>query len=110
MRWSGGGGWRADRSGVRRMRMGIDKDFWQASRREPEPGLVVGAGNDRDRNHALLVDAIRLLRERRPARLEIATFLPVVVPADLGRKHVQLTHPELRDLYTRATVVAVATR
>jgi glycosyltransferase involved in cell wall biosynthesis len=104
----------ADEWGVRRERlhllhMGIDVDFWAAADAPTEPELVIGGGNDRHRDHATLVRAMALLRRRRPAlRLELATHLPADLPAELGVKHPHLSHPEMRDLYGRAAVVALA--
>ena len=89
--------------------MAVDADFWGAERFEPEPDLVVGAGNDRHRDHSLLVEAVRGLRERRPAaRIELATHHPVDVPEGLGLRHPRLDHREMRGLYGRGSVVALA--
>ena len=50
-----------------------------------------------------------LVRRRVPdARLEIATHHPIEVPADLGIRHPQLSHGDLRELYRRSQVVVVA--
>jgi glycosyltransferase involved in cell wall biosynthesis len=88
--------------------MGVDAEFWQNDA-DPTPWFVVGGGNDRHRNHRLLVEAMRRVRERRPeARLELATHHPVDVPAELGRRHPRLDHRDMRDLYGRASVVVLA--
>jgi glycosyltransferase involved in cell wall biosynthesis len=101
-------GWGVPRSKLHLLRTpGIDVDFWRAED-EPEADLVVGVGNDRHRDHALLVDAVSRLRRRRPVRLELVTALPVEVPHELGRRVESLSHPDLRSLYSRASVVAVA--
>ncbi len=91
---------------------GLDVEFWRANGRVPEPGLVVAAGNDRHRDHAFLVAALARLSEggdggMRP-RLELVTQQKVAVPRDLGRRIDHLPHHELRELYGRAAVVAVA--
>lgn len=102
-------GWGVRRSRLHLLRTpGIDLDFWQAEGIEPADDLVVGIGNDRHRDHALLVEAVSRLRRRRPVRLELVTELPVDVPRAIGRRVESLTHPELRSLYATATVVAVA--
>lgn len=90
---------------------GIDADFWYSEREAPEPGLVLGVGNDRHRDHEFLVRAIGRLNKSLPgSRLELVTHHPVVVPAGLGVKHESVSHTELRRLYGRAAVVAVATK
>jgi glycosyltransferase involved in cell wall biosynthesis len=102
--------WGVPRSRVHLLHMGIDVDFWRSDA-EPSPELVVSAGNDRNRDHVLLVEAIARLRRRRPSvRLELVTHLPVSVPAELGSRRPSLTHPEMRELYGRASVVAVAVK
>jgi glycosyltransferase involved in cell wall biosynthesis len=90
---------------------GIDADFWYSERETPEPGLVLSVGNDRHRDHGFLIGAIRRLNKSLPAsRLELVTHHPVVVPAELGMRHKSVSHTELRRLYGRAAVVAVALR
>ncbi|MGH3013173.1 MAG: glycosyltransferase family 4 protein [Gaiellaceae bacterium] len=89
----------------------IDSEFWHAGGSAPLAGLVAGGGNDRHRDHPLLVEAIRRVKERRPeAALELVTSHDVEVPAGLGRRHRYLSHVEMRELYGRAAIVAVALR
>ena len=100
--------WGVERKRLHLLHMGIDVDFWRTDR-EVEPDLVVGAGNDRHRDHPLLIGAMGRLRQRRPSlRLELVSHHPVTVPSGLGLRHGSLTHPEMRDLYGRASVVALA--
>lgn len=88
---------------------GIDCDFFTPGDAQPRPGLVASAGNDQHRDHATVVRAMALVRRRVPdARLEIATHHPIEVPADLGIRHPQLSHGDLRELYRRSQVVVVA--
>lgn len=102
-------GWGVPRSRLHLLRTpGIDVDFWGAEDGVPEPDLVVGVGNDRHRDHELLLEAVRRLAARRPVRLELVTEFPLQVPH--GRRHASLSHRELRTLYTRAAVVAVAVK
>ncbi|GAA0450195.1 glycosyl transferase [Paractinoplanes deccanensis] len=90
---------------------GIDTDFFRPAATDPEPGLVIGAGNDRHRDHPALVAAVGTLRRTDPAvRLELATRQAIEVPAELGARHTALTHPQMRALYGRGAVVAVALR
>jgi glycosyltransferase involved in cell wall biosynthesis len=59
----------------------------------------------------LLLEAMTRLQRRHPSlRVELVTHHPVDVPPDLGRKRLSLTHPEMRDAYSRASVVALALR
>ena len=100
--------WGVERKRLHLLHMGIDVDFWRTDR-EVESELVVGAGNDRHRDHPLLIEAMGRLRRRRPSlRLELVSHHPVTVPSGLGRRHGSFTHPEMRDLYGRASVVALA--
>jgi glycosyltransferase involved in cell wall biosynthesis len=81
--------------------LGIDTGFFTPGPRT-EQGLVVSAGNDRHRDHQLLIRAVTGIAG---ARLEIATRLPV--PAEFARTG--LTEGRIRELYARASVVAIAT-
>lgn len=105
-----------DRFGVRPDRLhhvlfGVDADFFRPEPVEPDPGLVVGVGNDADRDHPLLVRAVAAVRRaNRGARLELVTRQPVALPPDLGTRHAHLGHRELRSVYLRAGVVAIALR
>jgi glycosyltransferase involved in cell wall biosynthesis len=90
--------------------MGVDADFWRTGA-EPTRWLVIGGGNDRHRNHPLLVEAMSRLRKRHASlRLELATHHEIDVPAELGTRHAQLDHRGMRDLYGRASVVVLAVR
>jgi glycosyltransferase involved in cell wall biosynthesis len=89
----------------------IDSDFWHAKESAPSDGLVAGGGNDRHRDHSLLIEAMRQVKERHSqAALELVTSHDVDVPPGLGRRHPYLSHVEMRELYTRSSVVAVALR
>jgi glycosyltransferase involved in cell wall biosynthesis len=92
------------------VRLGVDTHFWRVDR-SPERDVVVTAGNDRHRDHELAVAALETVRRRRPGlRLELVTRQRVRVPAALGVRRSSLSHPQLRALYARAAVVAVALR
>jgi glycosyltransferase involved in cell wall biosynthesis len=100
--------WGVDRGRLHLLHFGIDAEFWYSGS-EGEPDLVLCAGSDRHRDHRLLVEAMRRLHRQVPSlRLELVTQHPVDVPAELGRRHHSLTHPEMRSAYSRASVVALA--
>ncbi len=100
--------WGVDRTRLHLLHFGIDAEFWRDVR-EREPDLVVAAGNDRHRDHALLIEAMSRLQTRRPAlRVELVSHHPIDLPRELGLRHHSLTHPEMRDAYSRASVVALA--
>jgi glycosyltransferase involved in cell wall biosynthesis len=102
--------WGVRASHLRLLRWGIDETFWRVNGGYHSDGLVVSAGNDRHRDHAVLVQAMLQLRDQHPKlRFEIATKDRIELPAPVGRRHASLTHLEMRDLYTRAAVVAVPT-
>jgi glycosyltransferase involved in cell wall biosynthesis len=94
--------WGVPASRAHHIPLGIDTDFFGVSAAAPEPGLVVSAGNDRHRDHGLLVRAVQQVPG---ARLEIATRLPV----DPSVARTGLNEGQIRDLYARASVVALAT-
>lgn len=74
-------------------------------------GGVVSVGDDRHRDHELLLRAMSLVVRHHPAaRLTLATRLPVEVPAHLGTLRRAHLGPAVRDLYAGASLVAVATR
>ncbi len=100
---------RVPQARLRHLLFGIDADFFTPDNTEPAPGLVVSAGNDRHRDHATVVRAMALVRDAAPdARLELATRSTVDMPAGWAIRHPHLSHGELRQLYRRSSVVAVA--
>lgn len=102
-------GARADR--VRFLPFGIDTDFFTEAADTRDPDLVFSAGNDRHRDHALLVSALGTVARNRPGtKLLLATRQPVELPAELGVRKPAIAHPEMRSAHQRAAVVAVATR
>jgi glycosyltransferase involved in cell wall biosynthesis len=71
--------------------------------------VVGSAGDDRLRDHATLIAAIRRLRDDdMGARLELATTRPVELPTELGVLHARRMGAAMREVYQRSTVVAVA--
>ena len=90
---------------------GIDTDFYSV---QPEPDaadVIASAGEDRDRDHPLLVSAVSSLRTRHPnIQLELATGLPVDLPEGLGNLYRGRLYGRMRDLYRKASVVAIAVK
>jgi glycosyltransferase involved in cell wall biosynthesis len=101
--------WGVPQSRLHFIPVGIDTDFYGL---QPEPSsanVVVSAGEDRYRDHALLVSAVASLRGRHPdVRLELATELAVDVPGELGVVHRARLNGKMRGLYHNASVVAIA--
>jgi len=90
-------------------RFGVDTEFF-APRPHPERPLVVSVGGDRDRDASTLFAALERVARARPG-VEIVVQSTSGLPAPDGVTKVpRLSHLELRELYARATVVAVATR
>lgn len=88
---------------------GVDHEFFAAQPPAATP-LVVSVGGDRDRDPTTLFAALSRVHEARPD-VEIVVQNASDVPAPAGvTKIPRLTHAELRDLYARASVVALATR
>ncbi|MUM16687.1 glycosyltransferase family 4 protein [Mycobacterium sp. CBMA271] len=92
--------------------VGIDTDFYREQPwKDPVAPLVVSAGEDVHRDHALLVRAVLSARQRCPGlTLELATALPVESPADVVTLHTERLYGRMRDLYRRSSVVAIAVR
>ncbi|MET0928135.1 MAG: glycosyltransferase family 4 protein [Aeromicrobium sp.] len=91
--------------------LGIDTDFFAEQPWDLAGSTVSSAGEDRYRDHDLLVEAVRRVREDVPAlRLELATGLPVDLPTDLGTLFTGRMGGRMRDLYGRSTVVGIALR
>ncbi|MBA0046988.1 glycosyltransferase family 4 protein [Mycobacteroides sp. LB1] len=92
--------------------VGIDTDFYRvqpwANAGTP---LVVSAGEDVHRDHALLVQAVLTAREQcHGLTLELATALPVSSPPGIVTLHTERLYGRMRDLYRRSTLVAIAVR
>lgn len=103
--------WGVPRARLHYVAMGIDACFWQpVADGTVEPDLVLAVGNDRHRDHAAVVAAVAKVARNRPARLRLVTHHPVDVPPALGERVPHCNHPELRDHYARAAVVALALR
>lgn len=90
------------------VKFGVDELFFSRAR-YPERPLILSVGGDRDRDHATILDAFTRVVRARPD-----TEAVIQARMDLGRTDgirvvPHLTHLELRDLYRRASVVAVAT-
>ncbi|MFD4422841.1 glycosyltransferase family 4 protein [Agromyces sp. NPDC058484] len=90
-------------------RFGVDAMFFER-RPYPERPLVVSVGGDRDRDPETLFAALALLRRARPEVEIVVQSASAVDPPPGVVKVPRLSHVELRALYTRASVVAVATR
>lgn len=109
--------WRVPWSRLHFVPVGIDTDFY-AVQPWPEPGpatVIASAGEDRYRDHALLVAAVAALRTKHfphtgsnGVRLELATGLPVDLPEELGTLYRGRLDGKMRELYRRSAVVAVA--
>jgi glycosyltransferase involved in cell wall biosynthesis len=96
--------WGVAASRLHHLPFGIDEQFWSPLPRDSDaPAVVLGVGNDRHRDHDLLVRAVAGL----PARLSLVTALPVTVPPEVGERLTAVNHAELRQRYAEADVVAV---
>lgn len=105
-------GWDLPPERVHEITLGIDERFY---RLQPwpvnigTPAVVASAGDDRLRDHATLIAAMRQLRsDGVDAVLELATTSPVELPGELGTLHARRMGGAMRQVYQRSTVVAVA--
>lgn len=108
--------WGIDSARVHLIHFGIDTDFWNPSLSTGAAPELVGrtilsVGNDRYRDHRIILAAMRNAHAKLPEiRLELVTSTPYQIPAEVGRWRQSVTHPELRELYSKAQVVAICTR
>lgn len=90
-------------------RFGVDEEFYRM-RPYPHSPLVVSVGGDRDRDHVTLYDALARVHAARPdVEIVVQSSSSVEPPPGVTRVG-HLTHLQVRDLYARASVVAIATR
>lgn len=100
---------RLDASKVHAVRMGIDAEHFAPAPWPTGSPVVFSVGDDRMRDHDMLVQAMEIVRRRNSdARLHLATTLRVDVPDDLGRVTRRRMDHEVRGCYAEASVVAVA--
>jgi len=88
---------------------GVDAEFFTPRPPAARP-LVVSVGGDRDRDPRTLFAALARVREVRPDVEAVVQSASDLAPPPGVTKVPRLSHRELRDLYARASVVAVATR
>lgn len=101
--------WEVPASRIHYVPLGIDTEFYPEQPWDLATPTVASAGEDRYRDHDLLVEAVRRVHADLPAtRLELATGLPVDLPDDLGTLYTGRMGGRMRDLYGRSTVVAIA--
>ena len=106
--------WNLDPDRVHGVNLGIDPLFYPEQPWDARDGggvTVTSVGDDRNRDHATLVEAIHRVRgSGLPAWLELATTLPVALEPEEGVVHARRMNAGMRGLYRRSTVVAVALR
>ncbi|WP_245537821.1 glycosyltransferase family 4 protein [Tsukamurella paurometabola] len=104
-----GAEWGVPASRLQFVPLGIDTEFYGEQPLPETPGLVMSAGEDRFRDHATLIGAVAAVRRNRPeTRLELASALPFDAPDGLVTVHTERLNGRIRELYRRASVVAVA--
>ncbi len=90
------------------VKFGVDTDFFSEADYPDEP-LIFSAGGDRDRDHATLLEAFqRVVRARPHVRAVLQTKATTSAPGVTVIPH--LSHVDLREMYRRASVVAIATK
>lgn len=91
------------------IRFGIDASFFQPSG-YPADATVLSIGSDRHRDTETLFAALHLVHLRRPdARILVQTRSELIPPPGVTKIEA-VAHHELRTLYARSSVVAVATK
>jgi glycosyltransferase involved in cell wall biosynthesis len=94
---------------VHYVRFGVDHEFFRHAPAPARP-LVVSVGGDRDRDPETLLKALAIVRAARPDVEIVVQSTTDLDPPEGVTVVPYLTHAELRDLYARASVVAIATR
>lgn len=88
---------------------GIDEGYYRSAPFAGSP-VVASVGGDRDRDPATLLAALEVVTSRRPD-VECVVQSRSDLPAPLGvTKVARLSHDEVRRLFARSQVVALATR
>lgn len=91
------------------VRFGVDTAFYPYAP-YPDRPLVVSVGGDRDRDAATLFAALSRVRDQVPdVEIVVQTTAALTPPAGVTVAR-YFTHSQLRELYARASVVAIATR
>lgn len=94
---------------VHHLPFGVDTEFYAPSA-YPERPLIASIGGDRDRDPETLYAALELVLRARPdVRVVVGSKSPLPVPSGVER-HEFIPHDEVRRLFARASVVAIATR
>jgi glycosyltransferase involved in cell wall biosynthesis len=88
---------------------GIDERFF-ALAPYPERPLLLSVGGDRHRDQATVLEAFRRVQQARPGTDALVQSARPLGDTGSVRVVERVSHAELRDLYRRASVVAVATR
>lgn len=107
-------GWELTADHVHRVRVGIDPAFFSPQPWTEDTLTVASVGDDKFRDHRLLIEAVRRLGSRSSGRasrvrLELGTTMPgIEVPAELGVTHHRRMEGSVRAMYRRAGVVALA--
>ncbi|MEA9986518.1 glycosyltransferase family 4 protein [Subtercola sp. RTI3] len=94
---------------IHHLPFGIDSDFFDFTPYPTTP-LVVSAGGDRDRDMATLFEALEIVHVDNPGSEIIVQSSSNIEPPQGVTVIPRLSHSDLRQLYRRATVVAIATR
>jgi glycosyltransferase involved in cell wall biosynthesis len=101
--------WNGPPPRIEYLRFGIAADFFTPAAL-PEHPSVLSVGNDRDRDHATLLHALRAVHARRPdVRIRVQLKGDIRLPAGVERLPA-VSHDVLRDVYRQSTVLAIATR
>lgn len=89
--------------------LGIDEEHFAPSDASRVAGRVFTVGDDRMRDYDTLAAALMRVRSERPdMTAEVATTLPVGLPAEWATIHRRRMDDAVRECYARAEVVALA--
>lgn len=102
-------GLRSKGKSARFLPFGIDTDFYSLRPYESN-NLIVSVGGDRDRDPRTLFAALADVRRAKPEVQAIVQTTSTLKPPKGVSVVKRLSHVELRELYARATVIAVATK
>jgi glycosyltransferase involved in cell wall biosynthesis len=105
-----GGDWRDPDAPVRQLLFGVDQEFYGPQPRPTGRPQVLSVGADRDRDTGTLLEAVEIVRDRRPdVRIVVQVPEGQALPDGVERLPL-MNHARLREVYAETSVLVLATR
>jgi hypothetical protein len=105
-----GGDWMDPRAPVEQLLFGVDQEFYRPQPWPQGRPQVLSVGADRDRDTATLLQAMEVVRARRPdVRILVQVRDGQALPEGVERLPL-MSHARLREVYANTSVLVLATR